>query len=111
MSLGMPRNIKEIRYNKEYEKTRQNNRWVLYLGTAKNLEVVWKELPVLPGSGPILSARAKITVKLEESSSLTMAELDLVDLRGPPGTQEWQLFLPPQVEPKDIKVIGKEPGL
>jgi hypothetical protein len=87
----LPTGVKEVRCN---DGTIAKAGDPLGLGPAKQLTVFWKKTSSLPGTGPLLTADGKITVRVEKKLLLTEAELTLRDERG--LTKDWILAVPAQ---------------
>jgi len=54
-------------------------------GHRKTLDLVWKEPVTLPGDGQLLVVKNQIAVKLEETTSLIVANMQLKTCAGRPG--------------------------
>ncbi len=105
LALELPYAVKEIRCNKVAQRAASHGakekRWEqvsLGAGPVTAVNVSWQEPAALPETGPVLTARGQVVVKLEEKQVVTTADLTLLDLRG--QAREWRLWLPAQARVK-----------
>jgi hypothetical protein len=102
LALDLPEGVTTARVGPDAVKTEpvENKRARVKgpLGPLQKLDVAW----TMPASGtplpPLLSADARVSVRVEETQIVTDAELTLKPLRGDPT--EWTLQVPPQAELK-----------
>ncbi|MCI0457882.1 MAG: hypothetical protein L0Z62_13020 [Gemmataceae bacterium] len=117
LTLELPQPVREVRLTRTLPEKKEREtsaerargggkqkRWEeIPLGPVTNLQAAWHEPINLPDTGPLLSARGQVTVRLEQQHVVTTAELTLLDLRG--QAREWKLWLPPQAR---IKLTAPE---
>jgi hypothetical protein len=102
--LELPASIKELRRQGQVLRPSRPGVWELALGTARQLQLSWRELPA-PRGGPALSARWQVRVTMQSANCLTEAQLTLEDRRTRTG--EWRLRLPPGAL---VRVLGADAG-
>jgi hypothetical protein len=109
LSLELPEAVKELRWNKNnVEKpvspAMESKTWDVALGKVTQLHMMWKE-PLAPGgTTPWRTVHGQISVRVDETQAVTVAELTLTDLRG--KAKEWRLWLPASSKVKVITPDG-----
>ena len=107
LNLELPKNVKEVVWNKTLEKTKKPGSWSIGLERTKTLSLSWKEPAPLAGNTPLIKADTRVKVEVDATHVNMVADLFLEDRLM--QTKEWQLLLPPQANL--VEVTPPTPGL